>query len=67
MKLRIGTGLPNIKKKDLANFKIVIPEMEKQKKISNLLSLLERKIENSTALLSCLQAQKQHLLRQMFI
>ena len=67
MKLRIGTGLPNIQKKDLANFKIVIPEMEKQKKISNILSLLERKIENSTALLSCLQAQKQHLLRHMFI
>ena len=67
MKLRIGTGLPNIQKKDLANFKIVIPEMEKQKNISNLLSLLERKIENSIALLSCLQSQKQHLLRQMFI
>ena len=67
MKLRIGTGLPNIQKKDLANFKIVIPEMEKQKKISNILSLLERKIENSKALLSCLQAQKQHLLRHMFI
>ena len=67
MKLRIGTGLPNIQKKDLANFKIVIPEMEKQKNISNLLSLLERKIENSIVLLSCLQSQKQHLLRQMFI
>ena len=67
MKLRIGTGLPNIQKKDLANFKIVIPEMEKQKNISNLLSLLERKIENSIALLSCLQSQKQHLLRHMFI
>ena len=67
MKLRIGTGLPNIQKKDLANFKIVIPEMEKQKKISNILSLLERKIENSTALLNCLQAQKQHFLRHMFI
>ena len=35
MKLRIGSGLPNIQKKDLAMFKIIVPKIEWQIKISN--------------------------------
>lgn len=45
MKLRIGSGLPNIQKKDLAMFKIKIPIVEQQKAISTFLSSLERKAE----------------------
>ena len=33
MKLRIGSGLPNIQKKDLAMFKIIVPKIEWQIKI----------------------------------
>ena len=43
MKLRIGSGLPNIQKKDLAMFKIIVPKIEWQIKISTFLSSLERK------------------------
>ena len=44
MKLRIGSGLPNIQKKDLAMFKIKIPTVEQQKTISTFLSSFERGI-----------------------
>lgn len=43
MKLRIGSGLPNIQKKDLAMFKIIVPKIEWQIKISTFLSSLEEK------------------------
>lgn len=45
MKLRIGSGLPNIQKKDLAKFKITIPNISEQKVISAFLSSFERKAD----------------------
>ena len=67
MKLRIGTGLPNIQKKDLADFKVIILAIEQQRTISNILSLLERKNEIEGQLLIAMRTEKQYLLRQMFI
>lgn len=67
MELRIGTGLPNIQKKDLAEFKVIIPAIEQQRTISNILSLLERKTEIEGQLLIAMRTEKQYLLRQMFI
>ena len=67
MKLRIGSGLPNIQKKDLGAFKVKIPTMEQQQKISTFLSLLERKAEIDEYTLNALREEKQYLLRQMFI
>lgn len=67
MKLRIGSGLPNIQKKDLAMFKIKIPTAEQQKAISTFLSSLERKAEIEERIQNAMQKEKQYLLRQMFI
>ena len=67
MKLRIGSGLPNIQKKDLAMFKIKIPAVEQQRTISTFLSSLERKAEIEEMLLNAMKKEKQYLLRQMFI
>ena len=67
MKLRIGTGLPNIQKKDLAEFKVIILAIEQQRTISNILSLLERKTEIEGRMLIAMRTEKQYLLRQMFI
>lgn len=67
MKLRIGSGLPNIQKKDLAMFKIKIPPTEQQKTISTFLSSLERKTEIEEHILNAIQKDKQYILRQMFI
>ena len=67
MKLRIGSGLPNIQKKDLAMFKIKLPTVEQQKSISTFLSSLERKAEIEEMLLNAMKKEKQYLLCQMFI
>ena len=67
MKLRIGTGLPNIQKKDLAEFKVIIPAIEQQRRISNILSLLERKTEIEGRMLIAMRTEKQYLLHQMLI
>ena len=67
MKLRIGSGLPNIQKKDLAMFKIIVPKIEWQIKISTFLSSLERKAEIEERILNVMQKQKLYLLQQMFI
>ena len=67
MKLRIGSGLPNIQKKDLAKFRVIVPIIEQQKTISAFLSLLERKVQVETDSLIAVQSEKQYLLRQMFI
>ncbi|MFW5595414.1 MAG: restriction endonuclease subunit S, partial [Prevotella sp.] len=64
---RIGSGLTNIQKKDLAMFKIKIPAVEQQRKISTFLSSLERKAEIEEMLLNAMKKEKQYLLRQMFI
>ena len=67
MKLRIGSGLPNIQKKDLAMFKIIVPTLEQQMTISTFLSSIERKAQIEAYILIAMQSEKQHLLRQMFI
>ena len=67
MKLRIGSGLPNIQKKDLAMFKIRVPAIEQQITISTFLSSLERKAEIEERILNVMQKQKLYLLQQMFI
>ena len=67
MKLRIGSGLPNIQKKDLSMFKIIVPIIEQQIIISTFLSLLERKAEIEERIQDVMQKQKLYLLQQMFI
>ena len=67
MKLRIGSGLPNIQKKDLAIFKIKIPTAKQQKVISTFLSSLERKAEIEEIIQNAMLKEKQYLLQQMFI
>ena len=67
MKLRIGTGLPNIQKKDLEKFTVLLPPIDKQVRISAILTAIERKTTNEGILLSYFLEEKQFLLRQMFI
>ena len=67
MKLRIGTGLPNIQKKDLEKIYVLLPSIEKQKSISAILTAIESKLTNEKLFQSRFQEEKQYLLRQMFI
>ena len=67
MKLRIGSGLPNIQKKDLAMVKIIVPTLEQQMTISTFLSSIERKAEIERRIQNAIQKQRLYLLQQMFI
>ena len=67
MNLRIGTGLPNIQKKDLENFRITLPPSNVQKEISTCLTAIEDKIMVEVKWLDSAQKERLYLLRQMFI
>ena len=67
MRLRIGSGLPNIQKKDLTMFKIKVPTFEQQITISTFLSSLERKADIEERILNVILKQKLYLLQQIFI
>jgi len=67
MKLRIGSGLPNIQKKDLAKLEILLPTIDEQTKIAERLSAIEKKITVETAVKDCYVRQRQYLLREMFV
>jgi len=67
MALRIGSGLPNIQKKDLGNFHILLPDIYEQNKVVSLFETLQQKVDAETKLQKYLFDQKQYLLQQMFI
>ena len=67
MALRIGSGLPNIQKKELEKFEIQYSSLENQQEIVNILDSLTNKIKNEQKILSTYQQQKKYLLSQMFI
>ena len=67
MALRIGSGLPNIQKKDLERFQILIPNVDKQQRYAKFFDYLQHKEDIEVSILNQWQLQKQYLLGQMFI
>ena len=67
MNLRIGTGLPNIQKKDLENFTIFVPNLLIQRKNLALFEMLDEIICILNEELERLEKQKKYLLRNLFI
>lgn len=67
MALRIGSGLPNIQKKDLGNFPILLPDIYKQNKVAGLFDVIQQKMDVETKLRDYQLVQKQYLLAQLFI
>lgn len=67
MALRIGSGLPNIQKKDLGNFPILLPNIYKQNKVAGLFDVIQQKVDVETKLRDYQLVQKQYLLAQLFI
>ena len=67
MALRIGSGLPNIQKKDIEKFTISYPSLQLQKQFVKSLDALSGKINIEKQLLEKYCQQKSYLLSQMFI
>lgn len=68
MELRVGSGLPNIQKNAINNYKILVSiSIEEQEKIANFLSSIDEKIENIEKEIEELKEFKKGLLQQMFV
>lgn len=67
MSLRIGSGLPNVQKKDLEKFEVILPDRPYQNEVSSIFSILSEKIELEQYEHYILNKQKAYLLRKMFI
>ena len=67
MRLRVGSGLPNIQKGEVSNFKITLPCIEEQEKIANFLSSIDSKIDQVGKQLIESKQFKKALLQQMFV
>ena len=67
MALRIGSGLPNIQKKDLLHFPIILPTIDKQKSIISVLTAIDAKIACEVSLTEYYTMQKDFLLHNLFI
>lgn len=67
MKLRVGSGLPNIQKKALLNYTVSLPNLLEQQKIANFLSAMDDKINLVSLQLERTRQYKKGLLQQMFV
>ena len=67
MAMRIGSGLPNIQKKDLERFPILNICREKQNKMVHMLDDLSTKISTERKILENYKEQKKYLLSNLFI
>ena len=65
MKLRVGSGLPNIQKKDIENFKVAVPNLKKQKLIANLLNEIIEEINLLKQLNEKYKTQKRGLMQKL--
>jgi type I restriction enzyme S subunit len=65
MKLRVGSGLPNIQKKDLARFEIVVPSRAEQEAIGEIADTQDREIRGLEGQLGALHAEKAALMQQL--
>ena len=67
MRLRVGSGLPNIQKSDIENFKVQLVSKEEQNKISNLLLSADKKVDFIKNQKENFENFKHGLLQQMFV
>lgn len=65
MRLRVGSGLPNIQKKDLVSLKLDFPPLELQSKLAEILSLWDIAISNTERLLLECGRRKKGLEQQL--
>ena len=67
MKLRVGSGLPNIQKKDIEKFGIIAPCLKEQELIAQKISNLKKQLQRLDKIIQQVKIFKQGLLQQMFI
>ncbi|MDY2882241.1 MAG: restriction endonuclease subunit S [Romboutsia timonensis] len=64
---REGSGIPHVAKDFIENFKIIVPVLEEQRKISDLFEKMDTKLKKEQEKLDSLNEYKKGLLQQMFV
>jgi type I restriction enzyme S subunit len=67
MNLRVGSGLPNIQKRDIDGFELKVPSLNEQQKISTFLSSIDNQIELLDSQIKKSKTWKKGLLQKMFV
>ena len=67
MRLRVGSGLPNIQIKEVSKYGLSLPIVEEQKKIADFLSAIDNKIDTTSTQIDKTKEFKKGLLQQMFV
>ena len=67
MALRIGSGLPNVQKKDLERFEIRVLPTKQQNRVAEILEDVSAKCDLERRILQGWQCQKSYLLHNLFI
>ncbi len=65
MRLRVGSGLPNIQKGDIEKFRIQLPSVEEQQKIAEVLTFADKEVELLKNELEALKEQKRGLMQRL--
>lgn len=65
MSLRVGSGLPNIQKKDIDSFIVAIPPLDKQKQIAGILNTARQEIDLLKKQAEALRKQKRGLMQKL--
>lgn len=66
MALRVGSGLPNIQKKDIEKFPLYIPSKKEQNHIADFLRLIDSKVKEQSLLIDNLKKYKRGLFDKLF-
>jgi len=67
MRLRVGSGLPNIQKKDIEKLKLTVPNFLEQQKIAEFLTSLDNLIESKQKQISQAEEWKNGLIQGLFV
>ena len=67
MALRIGSGLPNIQKKDIESFQITLPSLDEQKRYASLFDVLTSRRDMAGKIRTNYEIQRKFLIHNLFI
>ena len=67
MRLRVGSGLPNIQKKDIERLKLEIPSLPEQQKIAEFLSSIDTLLESKQQQITKAEEWKKGLMQGLFV
>jgi type I restriction enzyme S subunit len=67
MRLRVGSGLPNIQRKDIEKLKLKLPSLFEQQKITEFLSSIDNSIESKQQQIAQAEQWKKGLMQGLFV